>query len=124
MPILANPAAHEAIVGAWKGATAWQVGRYVVMPDHVHLFAAPAPSERVASAMPVELGRWVTFWKSRLARNLGKNIWQEGFWDRTLRSADNYDQKWSYVRDNPVRKGLVKTHSDWPYAGILNELIW
>ncbi len=23
----------------------WVVGRYVIMPDHVHFFASPAPSE-------------------------------------------------------------------------------
>ena len=115
--MLANTIAHDAIVDAWANATAWQVGRYVVMPDHVHLFASPGPN-------PLELSNWVSFWKSRLARKIGAGIWQEGYRDRTMRSDENYAEKWAYVRDNPVRKGLVSAASDWPFAGTLNELAW
>jgi putative transposase len=116
-PILANAISHDAIVEAWANATAWQVGRYVVMPDHVHLFASPGPN-------PLELGNWISFWKSRLARKTGTGIWQEGYWDRTMRSDESYGDKWAYVRDNPVRKGLVGAASDWPFVGTLNELVW
>ncbi|HEX5245204.1 MAG TPA: hypothetical protein VFW23_18230 [Tepidisphaeraceae bacterium] len=115
--ILASTSAHRAITSAWTGATAWLVGRYVVMPDHVHLFAAPG-------AHPAELGRWVSFWKRQVARTLGTGIWQEGYWDRTLRDGESYAQKWAYVRDNPVRQGFVSSAIDWPFAGILNELNW
>src|SRR5438067_6471381 len=38
--ILASPSAHEAIVAAWTAGSTWLVGRYVVLPDHVHLFCA------------------------------------------------------------------------------------
>ena len=44
-------------------------------------------------------------------------IWQRGFFDHLLRSVDSYGQKWNYVRENPVRAGLVAKPEDWPYAG-------
>jgi len=31
-------------------------------------------------------------------------------------------KKWLYVRENPVRAGLVRSAEDWPYAGELNDL--
>jgi hypothetical protein len=34
-----------------------------------------------------------------------------------LRPAENYAEKWNYVRENPVRAGLVKNANDWPYQG-------
>ena len=34
-----------------------------------------------------------------------------------LRSDESYSQKWNYVRENPVRAGLVKSAADWPYQG-------
>ncbi len=37
--------AHALLIDAWRSAKMWQVGRYVIMPDHVHLFCAPAESE-------------------------------------------------------------------------------
>ena len=44
-------------------------------------------------------------------------IWQRGFFDHLLRSAESYGQKWNYVRENPVRARLVAKPEDWPYAG-------
>ena len=44
-------------------------------------------------------------------------LWQRGFFDHVLRSEESYAQKWAYVRDNPIRAGLVKRGDDWPYAG-------
>jgi hypothetical protein len=43
--------------------------------------------------------------------------WQEGFFDHLLRTNESYSQKWNYVRENPVRDGLVKSAADWPYQG-------
>ena len=37
--------------------------------------------------------------------------------DHVLRSEESYGEKWLYVRDNPVRAGLVDDASDWPYQG-------
>lgn len=51
--------------------------------------------------------------------------WQEGKpWDTRLRRSENYQEKWHYLRENPVRKGLVQDSTDWPYQGTLNVLPW
>jgi spore coat protein A len=34
-----------------------------------------------------------------------------------LRNDESYAQKGNYVRENPVRAGLVKSVEDWPYQG-------
>jgi putative transposase len=39
--VFATAEAHAAIVTAWNEASRWLVGRYVIMPDHVHFFCAP-----------------------------------------------------------------------------------
>jgi hypothetical protein len=42
-----------------------------------------------------------------------------------LATPENHsDDKWSYVRENPVRAGLVARAEDWPYQGELNVLDW
>ena len=119
--ILASPASHDAIVAAWQAAQAWLVGRYVIMPDHVHLFCAPnrldAPS----------LQRWVRYWKSIATRKMAEtsgSVWQRHHWDRQLRSGESYEEKWEYVRNNSVRHGYVACADNWPYQGELNELRW
>src|SRR4051794_34267670 len=40
-PLLATEAASALLVEAWSAADFWIIGRYVILPDHVHLFCAP-----------------------------------------------------------------------------------
>ncbi len=102
-PWLATPEVHETLISVWKEATAWLVGRYVIMPNHIHLFASPCDET-------VSLEKWVRYWKSQFSkRHKNPNHrWQSGYWDKTLRSNESYDAKWEYVRNNPVRHGLVE----------------
>ncbi|HVF72914.1 MAG TPA: hypothetical protein VM940_15025, partial [Chthoniobacterales bacterium] len=73
------------------------------------------------------LERWMRYWKSRVTAALDEpagTLWQRHHWDRQLRRGESHDQKWDYVRNNPVRHGYVATADDWPYQGELNELRW
>ena len=90
------------------------VGRYVIMPDHLHLF--------VRGPDDFQLGQWIGMLKQHLAKAIessetSRPLWQRGFFDYLLRSEESYGQKWNYVRENPVRAGLVERAEDWPYAG-------
>jgi len=121
-PILACDDIHELLARSWSAAKGWLVGRYVVMPDHLHLFCAPA---KVSSPT---LERWVRYWKTLASRQWPRPeeqpIWQLNFWDTQLRHIAHYDEKWEYTLQNPVRAGLVTTSQEWPYKGELNELRW
>jgi putative transposase len=56
-------------------------------------------------------------WKKR------RTLWQEEFFDHVLRSIESYGQKWQYVKENPVRAGLVKKSDDWPFHGEIESLM-
>jgi hypothetical protein len=40
-------------------------------------------------------------------RGVAPPDWQKGFFDHVLRSQESAGEKWKYVRENPVRAGLV-----------------
>jgi REP element-mobilizing transposase RayT len=61
-PILACDQMHDWVRRAWAFADHWGVGRYVVMPDHIHLFCAPG----VYPSTPVK--KWAEYWKGMIAR--------------------------------------------------------
>jgi REP element-mobilizing transposase RayT len=61
-PIFADNETHVLLLEAWRAAGAWPVGRYVIMPDHLHLFCAPAEHD----SLPIT--SWITFWKSYATR--------------------------------------------------------
>jgi putative transposase len=116
---LATSENHRLLRDVWNRSSAWLVGRYVLMPDHLHLFAAPGPLE-------LPLDNWVRYWKSQFTRlrNDDSCIWQTDHWDTRLRSDESYEEKWWYVRNNPVRAGLVAESAEWPFQGELNTLEW
>ena len=114
--MLASDAVHAAFVAFASHANSQHniaVGRYVIMPDHVHLF--------VRGADDFQIGPWVGMLKQALAKQIALTrtvpIWQRGFFDHVLRNDESYAQKWNYVRENPVRAGLVTRADDWPYSG-------
>jgi len=120
--ILANPNVHQLLREAWQQATYWLVGRYIILPDHLHFFCAPA------TIPEFPLGQWISYWQKQVTRQWtirdGLPLWQRDYWDRQLRQAESYGDKWEYVRHNPVRHGLVKNPDDWPYQGEMNILEW
>src|SRR5271165_5583263 len=120
--ILARGDAMTVLREAWAKATLWQLGGWVLMPDHAHLFCAPT------TVPPAALERWVGYWKSEAARHWPRSaecpLWQRDFWDTQLRQSDSYLAKWKYVRENPVRKGLVDRSESWPFQGEENPLWW
>jgi putative transposase len=122
--LLANADTHNSLRAIWEKSSinyGWFVGRYVLMPDHVHLFARAALDAK-------SLARWVQAWKSLSARLIARSsdrdppIWQRDYFDRFLRSSESYGQKWNYVWTNPQRAGLVVHPDEWPYGGIITDL--
>jgi REP element-mobilizing transposase RayT len=79
----------------------------VVMPDHLHLIAK---WNHAAGMGPI-----VRSFKCIVAKRHAV-LWQKGFFDHRLRNAAELKAKTVYVRCNPVRAGLVKAESDWPYV--------
>jgi putative transposase len=122
--LVAGPVA-AILVGAWERAGSvhgWAVGRYVVMPDHVHFFAFPAIDE--AKPLSTFIGMWKRSTTRCIRQHTPAFAWQSEFFDHVLRSARSYGEKIEYVRENPVRKGLVTRSEDWPYQGEITDLRW
>jgi putative transposase len=115
---LASPECKDIITAEWQSALehyGWGIGSYVIMPDHVHFFCRPTLDA-------VTLSMFVGKLKERSAKRmkttgLPGHLWQAGFFDHILRSDESYSEKWEYVRQNPVRAGLVQTPEEWPYYG-------
>jgi putative transposase len=85
------------------------------MPDHLHAFVA-------LDDMKMSLPAWMKSLKNTLSKALREAgvegpHWQKGYFDHVLRSAESYSEKWDYVRNNPMRAGLVTRWEDWPFLG-------
>ena len=134
--LLANEVVHRVFINYGERGRDYGValGRYVIMPDHIHLF--------VCGRDDFNLGIWVRGLKRVVAaavaggrridvasRNdsaskafgaattASRTIWQRGFFDHIIRNSESYSAKWEYVRENPMRAGLVGLVEDWPFQG-------
>ena len=124
--VLANDSIVEIPTAAWRDAAAvhgWIVGRYVVMPEHVHFFASPAGHQAK------DLSRFIESWKRWTKRQIRGSAapqfeWQREFFDHLMRSEESYEEKWEYARANPVRASMVTDPDEWPYQGQIQVLPW
>jgi REP element-mobilizing transposase RayT len=145
-PLLACNAVHAAFREYAERGLSFHIatGRYVLMPDHVHVFV------RIGNDMT--LRRWESSLKQRLGKTLTQlghkptsipcsvepvarqirpqaepytrlqSFWQPGFFDHLLRHDESYAEKWDYVWRNPVRAHLVKNPGDWPFQGEIHSI--
>jgi len=119
IPWLGCDEAHELLRHVWKNAQAWLVGDYLLMPDHLHFFAAPRDLQFTAE-------RWVQYWKSQFSKGHRHPhwSWQSKSVHHRLRDAESYTQKWHYMQENPVRGSLVEEWEKWPFRGTIYPLAW
>ena len=107
---------------------------FVIMPNHMHLIASAAEqlhtvmrdfkrlTSRTIHDRLKEDGRatildWLQRATQRARRARGElGLWHDGFSPRQITSRAVYEQKLSYLHENPVRKGLVQHPADWWYS--------
>jgi REP element-mobilizing transposase RayT len=99
----------------------WEVPTVCFMPDHVHLLLSPM-REREQS-LSLFMQRWKTSVALRLRSKIAGEIWQREFFDHLLRTEENLEEKWNYIRENPVRAGLCARAEDYPYSGTPAEIL-
>jgi putative transposase len=76
------------------------------MPDHLHALILFAPD----SSMKQTMSNFNEITAKRAEIN-----WQRDFFYHRLREQNALQLKGNYIRQNPVRAGLVTTPNDWPY---------
>ncbi len=109
--VLANTQTFDAIKTSIVELRKWRLFSGVIMPDHVHFVVTPK-EDRGLSAGDFSIG-----FKRLLRKRIGPRDWkwQRGCFDRLLRSDESLQSKWTYLEQNPIRAGLVKTVPEWPY---------
>lgn len=97
----------------------------VVMPDHVHLLLSPL---RDGEGWPFPLVDILQCLKSATAHRINKvlhhagPVWEEESFDHVLRSDESLEEKCEYIRQNPVKAGLVRQPEDYPWLWVNPEL--
>ena len=91
----------------------------VVMHDHVHLIFTPLvdyeASEVFSLAKITDGIKGASAHKINAALRRKGRVWQAESFDHVLRSSESLDAKIQYLLENPVRDGLVREWSQYPW---------
>ncbi|MCZ7592757.1 MAG: hypothetical protein M5U15_11710 [Kiritimatiellae bacterium] len=85
----------------------WWIHLLLLMPDHLHMLV----SFEIGKRMTLTVSQWKAF----VAKE-GHIEWQRNFFDHRLRGNESFREKASYIRANPVVKGLVEKAEEWPFV--------
>jgi REP-associated tyrosine transposase len=88
-------------------AERWYLELILLMPDHLHML--------IAIEGDTDLSDLIRDFK-RITAKTARIRWQRNFFDHRLRHDESEDEKAEYIRQNPIRAGLIETDQEWPYV--------
>ncbi len=91
----------------------FNLGAWVVMPNHVHIVIQPHES------LP-EMIRWLKTATATRAKKIlmlrPGRFWQREYYDHWIRSREELARISAYIERNPVAAGLISTPTNWPWS--------
>ena len=91
----------------------YQLGSWVLMPNHVHIIVLPR----------LELSPVIAAVKARTARQAnhllvrtGQAFWAKDYYDHWIRNRIEEQRIARYIEENPVKAGLCKSAELWPWS--------
>jgi REP-associated tyrosine transposase len=96
----------------YKRQEAFRLNAFVLMPEHVHLLILPQTT--LERAVQLIKGGFSHAFGSEFGRT--KEIWQRGFTDHRIRDAMDFEMHRTYIHQNPVKRGLVQSASEYRYS--------
>jgi len=97
-----------------QGRGDWHLFEYVVMPTHLHLFGEIGG--RGLKKTLEDFKRWTGHQAAKLLGEDAERFWQREWFDHWSRSDEEDEKIAKYIRDNPVKAGLVQEYPAWPYG--------
>lgn len=85
---------------------------YVIMPDHLHFIAILK-----SGTLPEIMHSLKSYTSKNINKTLEREgrVWQEQYYDHSIRKEEDLKEVVHYCLNNPVRKRIVKNFRDYPY---------
>ncbi len=115
----------------------YKIDAITVLPDHFHMIMTPEFTDEypkiishikrsftyaltVGRSVPTSTSKIIEQNKIAISQSKNKRqhagIWQERFYEHTIRGEKDWQEKMEYIRLNPVKHGLVDTIDQWQYT--------
>ena len=87
---------------------------WCIMPNHVHALIEAGEG----FPLPNILHSWKSFTSKEADKILQRHgeFWERDYFDRYIRSAEHYVYAVAYIEENPVKAGLARVKTDYPWS--------
>ena len=120
-PLFQDPSLCELFIAGVekvKSLHPFNLVAYCILPDHVHLLVSLPEGVRDYSNIIKEVKRSVT---TNIKKRLDQPdlvVWQDRFWEHTIRDQRDMQTHYDYIHYNPVKHGYVESVDQWKWSSI------
>ena len=120
-PIFQDPACCELFmdgVEKVKSLHPFELIAFCVLPDHIHLLMSLSEGISDYSNNIKEIKRHVTI---SIRKHFDKQdlcVWQDRFWEHTIRDKHDMQRHYDYIHYNPVKHGYVESVDQWKWSSL------
>lgn len=99
-----------------RGYHHFEIIAYCVLPDHIHLLLKLEENDRDFSSRVKEIKKKTTRLLRQIHGNNEMEIWQNRFWEHTIKDENDLNVHFDYIYYNPVKHGYVDDYKDWEWS--------
>ncbi len=106
-----------------KKSHPFHIDAMVILPDHLHaMWTLPVDDANYPMRWSLIKAGFSRRIPKEERRNPSRNtkgergIWQRRYWEHLIRDERDYENHVEYIHYNPVKHGLVKHASEWPFS--------
>jgi len=103
---------------------AYRIDAIVILPDHLHMIITPHNANEYPDIIKAIKYNFTKRYRannsihqssSRLKDRM-KPVWQKRYYEHTIRDEQDWNEKMKYIKENPIKHGLVDASEDWEYS--------
>ena len=102
----------------------YSIDAIVVLPDHIHMIIRPKQVKnypKIVRAIKYNFSTKIIHDEAQSTARYKKGmnpVWQKRYYEHTIRDEKDYFRCLEYIRNNPVKHGLVEDFGDWGYMSV------
>ena len=106
----------------------YRIDAIVILPDHIHMIITPKIATEYSKIISAIKKSFVYGLEQGL-KDEGKaeisakkyhrghaGIWQERFYEHTIRDEKDWLEKMEYIKNNPIKHNYVESLAEWKYS--------
>ncbi len=98
-----------------------------VLPDHFHMIITPFDVKDYPNIIKSIKYNFTTKYKinNDVSQSFSRHkkkmqpVWQKRYYEHTIRSQKDLYEKMEYIKNNPIKHGLVNVWNEWEYSSFM-----